>query len=380
MSSSLVFLCFDYPPNDGGIARLCTNSAVALQQEGVGIEVITHRVKTNAEGLARPPVPTLTVPTLRPLRELAAVLQMRARQGVPVLAATWYPEGLVAQLSGVRRVAVLAHGAEFFPPAGVWRRWWWPRLGCRVLDTASAVVANSRYTSTLVRSVAPRARTETVPLAVDETLFSPGDRRGARQRWGLPDSATVLLSVSRICRFKGHDTVLQAIASLSPEQREDLVFIVAGKGDAEQELRNLASDLGVAENVRWLGFVREEQLPSLYRAADLFVLCTREEPGIRAVEGFGLVFLEAQSCGVPAIGTDCGGIPDAVEDGNGGWLVPPGDPEALSGLLRRLVTSPGEIREMGKLARKRVLKGFTWQQYARRLLAALERRGVLTDG
>jgi phosphatidylinositol alpha-1,6-mannosyltransferase len=249
-----------------------------------------------------------------------------------------------------------------------------------VLESASAVVAISRYTSDLVRLVAPQAQTEFVPLAVDEALFSPEDRGDARRCWGLSNSVTVLLSVSRIQRFKGHDTVLQAIAMLPPKQRENLVYVVAGKGHAEKELRDLADDLDVADNVRWLGFVPEQQLPSLYRAADLFVLCTREEPGIRAVEGFGLVFLEAQSCGVPAIGTDCGGIPDAVEDGNGGWLVPPGDSEALAELLGRLVVSPGEIREMGELARNRVLNGFTWQQYARRLLVALERRGVFPDG
>ena len=378
--TDLRLLTFDYPPLDGGIARLCAHLAVALEDEGVKVEVITVPAPAGIEGLARPRVRTVTMPALRPIREVAAVTRMRVAGGVPVLAATWYPEGLIAQLSGARRVAVMALGGELFPPAGIWRRWWWPRLGRRVLESASAVVAISRYTSDLVRLVAPQAQTEFVPLAVDEALFSPEDRGDARRCWGLSNSVTVLLSVSRIQRFKGHDTVLQAIAMLPPKQRENLVYVVAGKGHAEKELRDLADDLDVADNVRWLGFVPEQQLPSLYRAADLFVLCTREEPGIRAVEGFGLVFLEAQSCGVPAIGTDCGGIPDAVEDGNGGWLVPPGDSEALAELLGRLVVSPGEIREMGELARNRVLNGFTWQQYARRLLVALERRGVFPDG
>jgi phosphatidylinositol alpha-1,6-mannosyltransferase len=219
-----------------------------------------------------------------------------------------------------------------------------------------------------------------VPLGVDEKLFSPGDRDAARRQWGLPEDSTVVLSVSRLSHYKGHDTVIEAVARLSSEQRKSLIYVVAGKGKAEEGLRHLARELGVAANVRWLGFIPDEKLPSLYRAADLFVLCTREEPATRAVEGFGLVFLEAQSSGVPAIGTDCGGIPDAVENGNGGWLVPPDDPEALSSLLGRLAASPGEIRGMAKSARKRVLNGFTWQQYARRLLAALQRRGLLVDG
>lgn len=378
--SRLTVFSFDYPPYDGGIARLCSNLVSSLQLEGIETTVLTHRVKSTGEGPDRPAVSTRTVPALRGLGDVLALAKIRAQRRVPVLASNWYPEGLIARLSGVRCLVVLAHGAEIFPPSDSLRRWWWPRLERSILESAVVVVCNSQYTAKLVRSFAPEARLEVVPLAVDEERFLPGDRDLARHNWGWPKHSKVVLSVSRLLRYKGHDTVIEAIARLPSERRKSLIYVIAGKGKAEHELRRLASDLDVAENVFWLGFVPDEDLPSLYRAADLFVLCTREEPGIRAVEGFGLVFLEAQSCGVPAVGTACGGIPDAVEEGNGGWLVPPGDPKELSRLLGRLIASPGEVLEMGHRARKRVLNGFTWHHYARRLLAALERRGVVTSG
>jgi phosphatidylinositol alpha-1,6-mannosyltransferase len=380
IGSRFNLLSFDYPPSDGGIARLCSKLAMELANEGIEIRVTTHRRSVGAGGPQPPSVPTITVPSVRPIRELTAAMKLRSQPKVPVIVAAWYPEGVVAKLAGAEQLVVMAHGAEIFPPRDHWRRWWWPAFSRRVFESASAVVANSRYTVNLVRSLAPRSKVDAVPLAVDEKEFSPGNQSEARRRWGFSNTSAVLLSVSRIHRYKGHDTVLHAIAALPAEHRKSILYVVAGKGTAEEELRRIVCSLGVADAVRWLGFVPDEQLPSLYRAADMFVLCTREDPKARAVEGFGLAFLEAQACGVPVIGADSGGIPDAVEHGNGGWLVPPDDPEALSRLLSHLVVSPEEVRKMGGFARKRVIEGFTWRQYSSRFIAALRRQGVIGDG
>ncbi|PJF32889.1 MAG: hypothetical protein CUN57_03555, partial [Phototrophicales bacterium] len=105
---------------------------------------------------------------------------------------------------------------------------------------------------------------------------------------------------------------------------------MGGKGPDIEFLKSRATELGVEQNVRWLGFVANEDLPFLYSTADLFVLATRDIPEKRSVEGFGLAFLEAQACGIPVVGTNTGGIPDAVTDGDGGWLIEQDDVEALS--------------------------------------------------
>src|SRR5208282_6203945 len=130
-------------------------------------------------------------------------------------------------------------------------------------------------------------------------------------------------------------------------------------GPYERELRKQAVELGVDSHVRWLGFVSEEELPQVYWASDLFVLCTRDAPEERAVEGFGLVFLEAQSCGVPVVGTRTGGIPAAVQDGEGGWLIAQDDQEALADVIRTLLHSPELFRAAGTQARQRVLREHT---------------------
>ena len=182
--------------------------------------------------------------------------------------------------------------------------------------------------------------------------------------------------MSRIHHYKAHDTVLRAIASLAPDERTRLIYLVVGKGPYELELRRLAGELGVESHLRWLGFVSEEDLPQVYGASDLFVLCTRDAPEERAVEGFGLVFLEAQSCGTPVVGTRSGGIPAAIRDGKGGWLIEQDDGQKLTDIIRELIRSPESFRIAGTQARERVLRENTWERYGQRFVSTLQGAGI----
>jgi phosphatidylinositol alpha-1,6-mannosyltransferase len=182
----------------------------------------------------------------------------------------------------------------------------------------------------------------------------------------------VLCTVSRIHHYKAHDTVLRAIANLTPDEREELVYMVVGEGPHEQALRQQAVELGIESHVRWLGFVSDEDLPEVYCASDLFVLCTRDAPKERAVEGFGLVFLEAQSCGIPVVGSRIGGIPEAIKDGGGGWLIEQDDCRKLTEIIRQLIDSPELFCVAGTQARQRVLRENTWDLYIQRFLMLLQ--------
>jgi phosphatidylinositol alpha-1,6-mannosyltransferase len=93
-----------------------------------------------------------------------------------------------------------------------------------------------------------------------------------------------------------------------------------------------------------------------------------------------LVFLEAQACGIPVVGTRTGGIPDAVKEGEGGWLIEQGDVAALSRFLSRLVDDPTEFVEAGKRARNRVVQQCTWEHYMRQFIASLESLEMPDEG
>ena len=369
----MIVFSFDYPPRDGGIARLSSEIVSAAAASGVPVEVLTQ--SSELSGLSVPGVPTDRVNPERPRRELAALMRVPAWRDAVVVSGIWYPEGLLASLGRPRFHAVLAHGMELMPSRSPWRRRLWSTLQRRTLEGAQVVVANSRYTAEWVLRTAPEAVVEVVPLAVDATRFTPVGREAERgcRGWG---GKQVVLTVSRLSGYKAHDTVLRAIALLPLEARVDLRYAIAGRGPAEASLRALAEELGVASMVEWLGFVPESELASLYAASDLFVLLTREREATREVEGFGLVFLEAQACGTAVLGARTGGIPDAVAEGEGGWLIEADDEAALAVHLRALVASPETVRAEGARGRARVLRDCTWEGYWQAFRAALNRHGA----
>jgi phosphatidylinositol alpha-1,6-mannosyltransferase len=307
----------------------------------------------------------------RPRRELAALTRVPGWRDAVVVSGIWYPEGLLASLGRPRFHAVLAHGMELMPSLSPWRRQLWASLQRRTLTGAQVVVANSRYTAEWVRRTAPDAVIEVVPLAVDAARFTPQGRDAERARRGW-QGKQVVLTVSRLAGYKAHDTVLRAIASIPASERSDLCYAIAGRGPSEASLRALAEELDIASSVQWLGFVPESELASLYAASDLFVLVTRELEASREVEGFGLVFLEAQACGTAVVGARTGGIPDAVSEGEGGWLIE----AALAMHLRSLVASPEAVRAEGARGRARVLRDCTWSGYWQAFRAALNRHGA----
>ena len=374
-ASCLVF-SFDYPPNDGGIARFCASLAEANANRGLRVSVLAQDVPGGRSAENRPVVETVQISGSRLSRDLAAFRRLIGSSDESVVVAgIWYPEGLIATLAGVRPLVILAHGSELMPTIEAWRRGIWRQLARWVLSRADLVVANSSYTLDLVQRLAPRSSGVAIPLGVDVNRFCPGDRVAAREAMGV-DGLLVISTVARLVRYKGHGVVLRALANLDSELQERVVYLVAGDGPDRLRLETLSEELGVRARVRWLDFLPESDLPMLYRASDLFVLCSREEQGRQEVEGFGLAFLEAQACGTPVVGTRTGGIPDAVKEGEGGWLIEQNDHVSLTEILRRLVEQPELFRQAGAVARARVVRGCTWDQYVSRLWRELEKKGV----
>ncbi len=378
MNSKQILFSFDYPPNDGGIARLCENIAIALAKKSIPITVLTQESDVSAAVDAS--VNTVRVTTKRPQREWHAYKYLKSLHSHAIyISGIWYPEGLIVALSRKKPHVVFALGAELFPPPQLWRHWLWKRLQRYTLENASMVVAISKYTAMLVRETAPSAKIVTVPLAVDHIFFSEQNRQDTRQKWQIGQDKRVVLTVARVNAYKGYETVFQALARLTPQIRQQFVYLIAGKGPDVEVLQDKARALGVDDVVQWLGFVPEEDLPSLYSAADLFVLLTREIKTQQAVEGFGLVFLEAQACGTPVVGTNSGGIPDAVSHEDGGWLIEQDNPNALAEILLKLIDHPNSFREMGQRARIRVEREFTWNHYMKRFKEALRSGGIELD-
>jgi phosphatidylinositol alpha-1,6-mannosyltransferase len=231
---------------------------------------------------------------------------------------------LAAWIARRHRCALVCqtHGVEVWPVPREMRR--------RGIEAADAVLCVSRDTRARVRTWVdmPPERLRVVPNTVGDE-FTPGDGRRTRERLGV-GASQVILSVSRLDssqRHKGQDRIIELMPRLAAEGH-DLVYLIAGEGDDIPRLRALADAAGVAARVRFLGRVPQAELPDLYRAADLFALPSTGD-------GFGIVFLEAMACGVPALGLDAGGAADAFADGAMGFLAREGNlDEALRGALK----------------------------------------------
>jgi glycosyltransferase involved in cell wall biosynthesis len=164
------------------------------------------------------------------------------------------------------------------------------------------------------------------------------DRAQRRAELGLPMSGPLLLCVGNLYPIKDHATLLRAIAPL-PSVR----LAIAGRGEEEENLRTLAAELGITDRFHLLGL--REDVDALLGAADLFVQPSRSE-------GLPLAVLEAMGHGVPVIATHVGGIPEVIEDGISGRLVPPGNPEALGLAVSQLLADPTQAQAMAKRARE----------------------------
>lgn len=367
---NLIILSYDFPPQDGGIARLCQEIAVGQERYFKKVTVLTTNRKGNSYTYNYTEIDRIEFLEDRIKCEYEILKYFRSisdKSEYVVLTATWHPEGLLGVLSGFKNIFFLAHGTELLSGDSNFRKRIWLPLYCKfLLNKAKAVIANSNYTKRLVTNIQPRANVLALPLAVNEMFFKPLENRKNSEKF-------IICTVSRIEKFKGHDFIANVLANLPFKIKEKIQWNIAGKGPDLQYLVELVKKLNLNKNVSFKGFISDEQLPMFYAQSDVFILCSRESKSSIAVEGFGLVFLEAQACGIPTIGTNTGGIPDAIEHGNGGFLIDQDNEHQLTEILLNLFNNPAVLDEQKVKARNRVLNGFTWNHYNENLFNILNK-------
>lgn len=368
---NLIILSYDYPPSTGGIARLCHEISIGLKQYYKKIKVITVDIK----GITIPynASQDIEIVKLAPkriqceLKTVQILRKLKNKETYDVICGMWHPEGFLAYIAGMKNIYILSHGAELLAGNSKFKKWFWlPFYANFVLNKAKKIVTNSRYTKKLVENITAKATVIALPLGVNHTFFSPSKIKET------PTSIIKFCTVARILEFKGHDFILKTFENLPKSLRSKIEWNIAGTGPYINDLKLLIQKSPMQEQIKIHGFIADENLPNFYRSQDVFVLATREQKNTHQVEGFGLVFLEAQACGIPVIGTKTGGIEDAIDNKNGGWLFEQDNTDSLKKIVTSLLNKPELIKEQSVKARERVLEKSTWDIYCKELYKILE--------
>jgi phosphatidylinositol alpha-1,6-mannosyltransferase len=208
---------------------------------------------------------------------------------------------------------------------------------------------------------------------VDSEMFRPGAGGTAvRKRLGIGQDVPVVLCVSRMVPRKGQDTLIQAwpavLARLSARDVRPLpALVLVGDGPYAGRLRDLAGKNRVSDSVIFTGPVPWEDLPAYYDAGTIFAMPCRTRRGGLDVEGLGIVYLEASATGLPVIGGDSGGAPDAILPGETGYVVGGRDVAALTARLTELLSDPDAAAAMGDKGVAWVDREWRWDLVAARL-------------
>ncbi len=367
----------DFPPRPGGIQSYVHSMALRLDPGKVVVYASTWKDRAAVAAFdAEQPFPvvrdrtTMLLPTPGVTARAAALLREHDCSSVWFGAAA--PLALMApalRRAGARRIVATTHGHE----AG------WAQLPAarallrRIGEGTDTLTYLGEYTrSRIAAALTPQAadRMVQLPPGVDEKTFRP-DAGGAalREALGLADRP-VVLCVSRLVPRKGQDTLIEAMPAIL-RGFPDAVLLIVGGGPYGAELEKLASETGVASAVRFTGSVPWDRLPAHFGAGDVFAMPCRTRRGGLDVEGLGIVYLEASASGLPVVAGDSGGAPDAVLDGETGWVVPGGRPDVTADRIGTLLADPELRVRLGEHGRRWVEESWRWDLLADRLRGLL---------
>lgn len=360
----VLWITNDLPPRAGGIERFIGSLLERVHPDTTLVLGPAGGPHADAHDRARPwrtvRAPGRVVPT-RGIRRLACRLGRDHGAEVVVLGASW-PLGELAP--ALRRelgvpVVALSHGLE----AGLAS----VGLGHLVRRATRGLAALTTISDWTEQRLAPHVAAERVrriPPGVDVARFTPrADGARLRSQWGIAPDAPVIGCISRLVRRKGQDVLLEAwpeVARRHPGAR----LVLAGEGPLERELRARARRLGPAGGVVLPGRLAWEDLPAAHAALDVFAMPCRTRLGGTDVEGLGIVYLEAQACGVPAVAGRSGGAPEAVLDGRTGTVVDGGDPAEVARVLDGWLADAGARGGAGRRGRAWVERQWSWSAIA----------------
>ena len=303
---------------------------------------------------------SILLPTPRVIRNLQKLVDERN------LSTVWFgaaaPLGVSARWlrrAGAEHIVALTHGHEV---------WWskvWP-FSWAISEIARSVDVVTYLGDFTQQAIARRFKDKNkltkIAPGIDTEHFRPLDGRELREKYGIADRATIV-SVGRLVHRKGQDRLVEAMPLVLKEIPEaHLVFI--GEGPHRKKLDQLVEKHKLENHVTFIGRIQYSDLPRHISLGDIFAMPSRSRLFGLEVEGLGIVYLEASACGLPVVGGNSGGAPDAVKEGITGFVV---DGNNLPEIADRIITllKDDELRnQMGNAGRSWAMEEWQWKRWS----------------
>ena len=377
VSEKTLFVTNDFGPRAGGIETFIIGLIERLPKSSIivytssqddcadydaqwlhdfGVEVVRDRSK-------------ILLPTPRVNRAVAKIIRERAIATVAFGAAAplaWMSATL--RRAGAKRIVALTHGHEV----------WWSKLFPfnlimrRIGQTTNALTYLGEFTRHAIsKSLSKTSAAAMVKIApgIDTEHFKPVDARDLRESLGLRHKK-VIVSVGRLVHRKGQDFLIESMPLILKSVPEAHVLMV-GQGPYRQHLEALVKKHGLTDNVTFIGRIHYADLPRYICAGDIFAMPSRSRFAGLEVEGLGIVYLEASSCGLPVIAGKSGGAPDAVLEGETGFIVDGTDCAQIARRVSELLVNDDLRQSMGNAGREWIIKEWRWQIWAKRFAELL---------
>ena len=186
-----------------------------------------------------------------------------------------------------------------------------------------------------------------------------------KRRYDLANKK-IILTIGRLVARKGQDTVIKSLPKILAKV-PDVHYVIAGKGEDETRLKELVAELGLTDHVTFTGKFAENEKAAWYNLCDVFAMVSRIEKSVD-IEGFGIVYLEANALSKPVVGANVGGVPDAVANNQTGILVNnPSSTTEVAAAITKLLMNHDLATQLGKHGQDRIKKQFDWDQLVKRL-------------
>lgn len=244
----------------------------------------------------------------------------------------------------------------------------WPRYSKLIATQVAHTIFVSNYCESFYReSHFPHS---VIPYGVDTKKKTPrSPNENLLKRLEISRDASVLFSLQRLNKIKRIDFTIRSFYKLIEEGFDDVLLLIGGIGPEKSKLKELASNLGINDRVKFLGFIPEDQISDYFSITDIFISSS-------IFETFGIVLVQAMASGLPVIATRNSAIPEIVEHGVTGLLSPPYDEELFAKNIATLLTDHDLKNNMGITARQKALKFYDWNLIVKKYEGILSEQSI----